>query len=175
MANINLVTGGEVERPEPGIFSGGTIIIFTILILVMAAYGGVYFYGRTLDQEIASTQSQYKEAYEKLLQGKGKDIVDFQYRLDEAKESFEKSKNIRTSLQAIEASMIPGSYLDSYSFDDVTGLTSIEGVADNYNILARQVLSFKKQPEFSSVAAGETSFDTEKNKVQYKMELMLKN
>lgn len=174
MANINLATGGEVERPEPGIFSGGTIVIFIVLILVLASYGGAYVYNQMLNQKIGDAQKQYKDAYDSLLQGNGKDIVDFQYRLDEANESFKNGQNIKMGLQAIEKGMIAGSYLSTFSFDDATGVISIEGIADNYSIVAKQILSFKSQSDFSSVTAGETSYDAEKNKVEYKIELMLK-
>jgi hypothetical protein len=176
MANINLSTGGEIERQESGgIFSGGIIWAFVALIATLALYAGISAYSKIVSGNIESTKGEYKKEYDRVLGGSGRDIVDFQNRLDEAKSSLSDSKNMRNNLQLVEKAMVPGSFLVSYKYDSKLGIVSLLGLADNYNVVAKQILGLKGIPDFSSVDPKGNSYDSEKNKVLFNIDIKLKN
>ncbi|MDR3559521.1 MAG: PilN domain-containing protein, partial [Candidatus Pacebacteria bacterium] len=62
--------------------------------------------------------------------------------------------DMSASLSAMERDIVPPAYLTSFKYDDTDNTLTVEGVANNYNTVAKQILSFKNDNLFSSAALG---------------------
>lgn len=124
----------------------------------------------TLSQ-LEGTKTAYKSEYDKFMGNK--EIMDFQNRIALAEGFLDQKATGYLSLPAIEKSALSGAYLMSFDFDYAKKSIKIEGVADNFDILAKQVLSFKQSDFFSEVNAGDTKLD-DKGKVDFVLTLKIK-
>ena len=154
--------------------SWGNIVLFIILFLVLAAYGGLLYWKSTLEKNIAQANNDHSADVAKFSSDKAKGVVDFQNRLTIAKNLLSDNSNNVNYLSALEKNIIPGVYVDSYNFDKTTNVIKLNCVADNYNIVAKQILSFKTSGQYVSVFGGQTSLDATKNKINVSVTLNIK-
>jgi hypothetical protein len=174
MANINLSSEGIREKSPMNVGRKGTVTLVLILFLIIATYGGELIYGEKLTKDISQLQNEYKSSYGNLSEGNFLIVADFQNRLNIAKAEIDEGKNIRENLAEIEKLITPGVYLSSYKYTKKDNTILLGCVGDNYNLAAKQILSFKKSTWFSDASGGETSLDSELGKVNFKVNLKLK-
>ena len=174
MANINLTTQESRETTDNGLFSSGLVVMFIVLVLVVVIYGVLLIMTWQTDKEIAQTKSDFSVKYAALSESKGKEIADYYNRLNIAKESMAKSRDVKETLGQIENLVIPGVYLKSYGLADAAGNIILNCVGDTYNTVAKQILNFKKSEYFSSVTAGSTTRGSENNVINFNVILKLK-
>lgn len=174
MSNINLTTEISSQNENDKRVNTGVVAVIIVLIMLFVVYGLLLFGKLQTDKDIVKVQEEFKTEYESLTVGKGKEIVDFQKRLDTAKDAMTKSKNIKESLEEGEKLMVGGSYLSSYKFNNKDNTITMNCVSDNYNVVAKQILSYKKSDYFSGVAAGKSSYNATKNKINFDINLILK-
>lgn len=177
MANINLASSESQvqldEEKKTKMISGGIIVAGIMLVLTIAAYAGIVFFSNETAKKITGTKEAYDTLYQELKKGNAKDVVDFQNRLGAAKELISEEKDVNAYLKIIERSMVPGVYLDGYSYDSAKGTILLSCAGDNYNSVAKQVLSLKKEKCFSSVKVDTTSFDDESGKINFPLGISL--
>jgi len=173
MANLNLAEAEYQQNKSSISYTGGLVVIFVILVMLLGGYLWIYFSEKSVDSSAASAKSQYDEQYAKLTGTGNKDVVDFQNRILTAKGLTDQEKAGYQSLPATEQSMVPGTYLESFSYDQSKKTVTVIGVADNYNILAKQILSFKKSDYFSDISTGATSLD-KNGKVDFSLSMTTK-
>lgn len=174
MSNINLTTGSIKESSAAGAMNTGNIALCIALVLVLVGYGGLVFWKNNLAKNVQSTQGMYTTSLAKFSDQRAKDVVDFQNRLNISEGLLGKDSDSAGNLSILEKYIITGVYIDSYKYDSETQTMTLNCVGDNYNIVAKQIMSFKTAPEFSSVFGGESALDPVKNKVEFTIVLKIK-
>lgn len=157
MSGINLTTGDNREIVNTEKLNLGLLALFIVFILSLVLYGTFLFLNSRMSDEIKTTRDQFDAMYADLKDEKARQVVDFQNRLDLSKRSLEESRALKADLEVIESLIVPGSYLESFKYDQATKTIALGCLADNYNTTAKQILSFKKSSAFTSVSAGTTS------------------
>lgn len=172
MASINLSTS-EVKRESALSLNNGNLILFGILVLVLLGYGALFLINSNLDKGISQKNDEISADLLLFSSENAKSIMDYQNRLDMTRDLLKKGSNNVDFLIMLERAIVPGVVIDSYVFSDESGSITLNCLADNYEVIAKQVMSLKTKNEFSSVFAGSSSFDSEQNKI--KIEIILKN
>jgi hypothetical protein len=144
-------------------------------MLTLATLGGLYFYRNSLDEQIADSGIQYTGKFGGFMDGSAKPVLDYQSRLLIATDLEKKSRSVMDDFSAIENAMVQGVYLGSYDYENEGGLITLSCYADNYEIIAKQILSFKASSAFSSVLAGESKYDTKMKKINFPVIIKIKN
>jgi hypothetical protein len=174
MANINLSTEEAQEKVDLNVGGSGLAILIIALLLILAAYGAELLYGQKLARDTEAIREEMDAKYKNISKGNPITVVDFQNRLNSAKTAVNEGRDIRENLLEIEKSIIPGVYLESYDFEKEGGVLVLDCIGDNYNLVAKQILNFKKSTYFAGASGGETSFEAESGKVGFKVNLTLK-
>lgn len=169
MVNINLVTDGKNRDSMSGI-SG----LAVLLLLVLGLYAFLVFYGKNLDEKTNNLKTEYNSKRTSLIDGDSKKILDFENRLILSRELIAQERDIKQDMGKIEEAIVSGAYLDAYSYDAQTKAITLSCYADNYETIAKQILSFKGSSYFSSVLAGETKFDTKSSRINFPVVLTIK-
>lgn len=174
MSSINLSSFSQEEKKPAQLTEKSLLGVFLILVLVLAAWSGLFFYGKYLDKKIDQAKQNYQEQIVQLGNEGSKNVIDFQKRLDVSKALIAQGRNIGEDLTQIESLIVPNVYLSGFSYDESGKKISLNCVGDNYNTVAKQILSFKNSSYFSSVAAGSSNIDTQSNKISFPIELRVK-
>ncbi|MFA6974159.1 MAG: PilN domain-containing protein [Parcubacteria group bacterium] len=172
MANINLATNSYAADKKTFSYNAGLMVVGGVLLALVIGYGVILFFDRSAQAKIGTTNEQYETEYQKLISG-NKDLVDFQNRIVVAKELVPQESAGYSSLPAVEKAMVPSVYLKDFNYDQAQKTISVGGVADNFDMLAKQILSFKKSDYFTEVSAGATTLD-QKGKVNFALKLKIK-
>lgn len=172
MANINLAESGYQKNKPSSYYINGLITISVILAILIVGYLWIFFSEKSIEAKIASADSQYNAEYATLMSA-NKDVVDFQDRIITAKNLIDQESSGYNILPATEQSMVPGAYLESFSYDQEKNTLAVEGIADNFDVLAKQILSFKRSDYFSGVTAGATSLNKD-GKVDFSLNMNIK-
>jgi hypothetical protein len=154
MTDINLASGGAQRESGVDKTNLGIVAMLIILVLLLATYGALLLLKNNMTSQIQVSQQEFDAKYKSLTEGDGKTVVDFQNRIDLAKKSMPMDRDISGDMTQLEKLMVPGAYLDSYKYDDTTKNITLTCIADNYNTVAKQILSFKKAAVFSGVIPG---------------------
>jgi len=170
---VNLSTSDSGEKNQVAISGGALSGIAIILLLVLLLWVGLFVYGKYLDKKISDAEISYKGYVKELSNGDSPKVIDFQRRLEISKNLVEMGRNTQEDLAQIELLMIPTAYLKSYSYDDEKNKLTLSFVGDNFNTMAKQILSIKNSDYFSSVIAGTSTVDSKTNAVDFTIEAVL--
>ncbi len=170
MANINLITSKE----ESNSLGTGIGALFALLLVVALIYVGLLFYGNKLVDDANKSAKEYESKLNNFIAGDAKRVLDFQNRLSISKVLLAQERDSGKDIGKVEDAMITGVNLGSYKYDDASKSITLDCYADNYETVAKQILSFKSYDYFSSVFAGETKFDTKSNKISFPVVLTIK-
>lgn len=177
MGNINLATEIEERDQKPELVSKSLGVAILMLVLALLVWGGLVFGKKNLEGRINSVKAQYDSEYEKFLTGNAKEVADFENRSGIASALLEEKINAGSFLAEIEKSMVTGAYLDSLKYEAESGTLTLVGAANDYNVVAKQILSFKQNSMFSSVVPKETGMEAGENdgqtKIIFNLELKL--
>lgn len=170
MVNINLTTE-KITVKEPPLFKREVVILVGLLAVLIIAYGGLLLYEKNMIKKIEGKNAEYVQTYRELTEGNTKNVFDFQNRLNSASGLFSTKNSTLDSLKKMEETVIPGIYVSSFAYDIEQNRISLTLVAQNYNLMAKQVLSFKKSGYFSEV--GVSSSQSEANSIRFPVSLTL--
>jgi hypothetical protein len=162
MNNINLLESAQGKNGLNGSSirrSGAFIIPFLILIFIFLAWGGTKFYSSHLTGQIAEENSKI-QSETATLSGKNVDrVIDFNERMNRSLKETSSRSNINDCFKDLENSMVSGARIDSLSYSE--DRIDIKVVADNFQTVARQILSFKNSNYFKDLKMAETSRDAD--------------
>ena len=174
MPNINLATENVAKKESKPIDKSLTLSILALVLLAII-YIGLIAANRGVSSKIKATQDGYSAEYNKFLAGGSDQILDFKDRGDVAKEMLSKNKPMSDILNQIESSTLPAVYLNSLKYDKNKKTVSIEGLGDNFQVVAEQILSFKQNEYFSAVIPGRSFIDSiNNNKINFSVDLIIK-
>jgi len=172
MANINI--DNFEERKESGFINPGVLVIIIIFFLVLVTWGGLFYYQKDIDSRISEIESKNTESINKDLLGeKANKVIDLQERLAISNRLLPQGRNLFSIFSEIESSMLPAVYINNYTFDDKTNTIKMICVADNFNTVALQMLSFKKNNDMKDVKLGNAEVDKTTNKLTFDVTLTI--
>lgn len=171
MTNLNLAINNEGEKPTSSLAREWTACI-VVIVLLLLTYAGLAFYNRSLTKNIADLNEEYGSQYNSLMES-GKNVFDFQNRLEVAKPLVLEKNHALESLNQIGKMIIPGVYAESFTWDAKEKKISLECVSGEYRLVANQLASLKKSDYFSKVAVNDTK-TREDGKISFLVELVIK-
>lgn len=175
MSNINLNFSEEsASRKEAKAFGSSVIISIICLLLVLLLYGFLLVANKNLNTKIGEANDQYQEKYDAFVAGNARSVIDFNNRSKEAKRLLDGDEKTTEILGEIERTILPSVYLTSLKYDRDKKTVSLSCVGDNFNTVAKQVLSFKESQLFSSVVPGASVVDSEKNQLNFEIDIKIK-
>lgn len=151
----------------------GLISIIIVLVLVVALYVGLIGWKSNLNNKIAVATDDYTASYNGLKNGLNIEVTDLQNRIFMSKKLFKQDKLIWNVLENVEKSIVSNVYLTSYKSDKNKHTLDVVGVANNYNDLSRQILSFKSSEIFSTVNADNINI-REDGKIAFSIKMEFK-
>lgn len=170
MVNINLTTE-KINLKKPPLFKKEVVILFALLAVLVIAYGGLLFYEKNIIKKIEGKNSEYMEVYQELTEGNTKSVFDFQNRLSSASGLFSTGNPALDNLKKMEETIMPGVYINSFSYDVGQNKINLALAAQSYSLMAQQILSFKKSGYFSEVGVSDSQIKA--NGIQFPVSLTL--
>jgi hypothetical protein len=170
MVNINLTTE-KINVKKPPLFKREVVILGGLLAVLVMAYGGLLFYEKSIMKKIEGKDAEYMQVYRELTEGNTKSIFDFQNRLSLASSLFSTGNPTLDNLKKMEEMIIPGIYISSFDYDIEQNKIKLNLAAQNYNLIAKQVLSFKKSGYFLEVGVSSSQIDA--NIIRFPVSLTL--
>lgn len=161
MQSINLATEGEIKKDSGSIFGKSIIIAIAILIFVLILYAALLFLNRNLVSKFEVTNGQYKAEYNNFLEGNANKVIDYKNRSESAASLLDNNTSMGETFRKLEASLVPSIYLNSFEYDKLKKTITLSAVADNFNTVAKQILSFKESGHFSDVIPGKSAYENQ--------------
>jgi len=173
MVNINLAATSYENDKHSSSYKKGLFVIVSVLVVLAGVYLWIYLATKSAATKTDTANNQYNEEYQKFISSGNKNVMDFQNRLTVAKDLLNQKNSGYGSLPAIETAMVQGVYLNSLDFNQSKNSITVEGVADNFDMMAKQILSFKQSAFFSGVTTGMTNLD-QNGKIDFNLNLSIK-
>ena len=153
MSNINLYQSeqeGE-KNTQAGLFDKGLIVGVLIFGIFLAIYGGVEMYLRSIDKKITDLKTEEIESKKALNSEDVNAVASFQQRLDimESGGDVFAKNNPAEIFKNIQSSMVSGVVASAIGFKGK--VVEVAFVADDFEMLAKQVMSFKQNVAFRDV------------------------
>lgn len=152
MAGINLsqpTADRRVDRRK--FFDVGMVVASIILVLVLGAWGGVYYLTSKTDRAVADLQSQVESAGVDTKGSKIDRILAFDNRIESVAKNIEGQIDTSQMLTDLEGLVIPSVRLTGYQYDHENGNVVIEGLTSDYKYLAQQIISFKSNERYANI------------------------
>jgi len=174
MENINLVSGtGGRSGDKKEIIGASLKWLLALVAIVVLSYIAMVIYRGYLGRNIDKVTAEYQEKRKTFVSQNAKEVLDFQNRLDFARNSAKSQRDSVMDFREIEKLIIAGTYVTSYDYDNESGTVKIGCMSDNYDIMAKQILSLRGSSYFAIVSAGESTLDTKTNKVGFPITLKI--
>lgn len=174
MINVNLKTGeNEVIKSQANFFGKSLVVPLAALCLVFLLYAALVIIGKSLSSRINEAAERNQTDYSNFLAGNGNAVIDFKNRSQTANEAMSNSRPSGEILSQIESSILPAVYLNSFQYDNTKKIISLKCVGDNFNTVAKQILSFKESGYYMAVVPGDGAFEKD-GKLNFSIDLTLK-
>jgi hypothetical protein len=174
MVNINLAENEYDQKEKTGrLYNTGALALLFVLIVLVAAFFWLDYSTKSVEGKITATNAQYAQERSNLVKSANRDVIDFQNRLDIAGNLVAQRNAGVESLPAVEKAFVSGASATSLTYDQTKNSVDVAGVADTYEIMAKQLLSFKQSDYFSGATVGKTSLD-QNGKVVFDLSLNIK-
>lgn len=159
MVNIDLKTTSEKTAVESST-DLSLIVVFILTAITLAAYGGVYFYEKSMANSILTKQEEINIASQKINGPDSKKVIDFQNRLKIAKDYTNKKNDLLETFSEMEKLVVAGVYVNSIDYNKEKGTMNVALMADDYANVAKQISSFNSSQFFKNVSVGKSEVDS---------------
>jgi hypothetical protein len=129
-------------------------------------------YKSNLESQIAVVAAEQLSKSKILNEAGNQDIFDFQERLNQSKTLAEQKDRIVESLGKMQDLVVGGNRLVTYDYA-TGGKILLTGQADNYGVIARQIMSFRKSEYLASVEVTNIDLPQE-GKINFTLSLIIK-
>lgn len=152
MAGINLSSLTSEHKSEGGgIFDSSATVVTIVFFLVVAGFGGLRWYIKTLDTKVAALDGTLEENALQL-QGKNVDrVAHFDNRLTLVEKQLEGRVDSQKLLNQLESLVIPSVKLTKYEYNEVGKFVEVNGETDSFKYVAQQIISFKSEDLFTGI------------------------
>jgi hypothetical protein len=175
MANTNLfksVQQGEDASDSIKKAKRGFVLPSIFLFIVILAWGGLKAYSMIETKKISNVEAQIISE-SRSLQGKDADrVADFQGRLDKIFQINNAKIDANNLFAQFQNTIVQGSQASTFSYD---GNLSVKFLCDNFNVVAREIMSFKKSSYFGGTTIESISRDNQTGKVALTLSIPIKN
>jgi hypothetical protein len=174
MPGINLSRSAEqaTELKKHDSFGRGAVSVVIVLVLALAAWGGVSYYGKKLSAEIDGVTSEIDSKKGVFSSADIDDVADFHFRLEIVKAGLGGRISPAGMLGSVEELILPGVRLTEYSFDATAKEIVFAGEADTLGTIAKQMVIVKRIPQFSGLSVDSIS-RTEDGKFEFGFSISL--
>ncbi|MCA9364841.1 MAG: hypothetical protein KC736_03035 [Candidatus Moranbacteria bacterium] len=157
--------GGQQASGSRGSLMKTGPISVVILIIVAIAWGGVFFYESTLKKELATTNKNIETETQNLDQETLNRVADFQERIRASKDHLSNLEQPQETMIKIQGKILPQTVLSRYAYIEQEGknMIELEGVVENFDVLAKQIAALKEINEVSVVKTDKVERDEEGN------------
>lgn len=175
MANINLYQEDFEKQhlaKNKKIADKGLVISILVLSFTLLVFGGLKVYSKTIDDKINVLKNQI-DRENKTIGLENTDmrrVAEFQEKMDIIKKNVASKIDPTVNLEKIEKVIVAGSMLKSLEYSP--GNFSLTLVTDNFQVMARQILSFKKSGFFKNVDIDKVQRESKDNKIEYSAQLI---
>lgn len=176
MVNINLASG-DVQTQQQGeekTKSGWMVPLeFIGIIIIIGAIAFLYFDTKNLDKKIKVSKDEYEIQATKLRSESARNVFDFQNRINKSEMLMEGNVSSLEILGALEKTIIPEAFLNSFTFDLSKKEISLVYYARSFDQVARQISALKASTYLLDVSSGETKI-TDKGLIEFSALMKIK-
>jgi hypothetical protein len=157
MTDINLLESVEKNGSRNRKFVLGTSFVVPVVVLVaifslLIGAKSYFFYLEKKNTALISENAVEMEN----LKGKNVDrVVNFDRRMELGLKEISSKEDYDNYLKELESLMVSGARIDSFRYS--SSAVDLAVSADNFNTVARQILSFKNSSYFKDLKMGATS------------------
>lgn len=152
MANINLSTNQlNGTRKKPPMANTGTTVALVFLLIIVGASVFLVVREKSLMREIASTEKKYDEKRAELTEGRNMDVIDLQSRIFKLKDLVGQRNAALDSMQNVEKLLVSGVMVKNFNYNNAEKVIKLDFIAENHDIVARQIANLKSFEFFSDV------------------------
>lgn len=145
-----------------------------ILFLTLIIWAGFFFYYSSLEKKKDSLNKRIEELNTKESKEMTARILDLEGDLKSANNLLNSHVYSSRALRFLEDNILPNVQLKEFKLDIKTGQISSGGMAQTYNVLAKQILLLEKQEVVKSVRASGIALD-KLGGVGFKIDILLKD
>jgi hypothetical protein len=153
-------------------FGPGFIWSMVLLLLLVAIWGGLVFYERRLQTDIAAIVASTDQNKKGFSGGDVDTVADFSLRFGLITRNLEKKVDPAKNLAFLEGVILDSVVLSSYSYNQAGRAIAISGVADSFRGLTQQLVALRTLPDFSGLSVG-NSRRTEGGKIDFSVSIAL--
>lgn len=155
--------------------SGGWLLSvgLVLVIAVLAAWGGLFFYRRSLQATAAQWNEQIQAQEADLKPELLAQVTDLSHAIGVTRELLSGHVFASNALLLTQSAVHPGVGLDALSFSRDSRKIELSGVADSYKSVAEQVNLFESHPQAEKVDFGGLSIG-ERGLVSFKIAVLFK-
>lgn len=153
MAGMNLSQSMQENKQanrNKNLFDMGLIGSFVIFLIVLGMWGGLEWYTKGVNDEIAAKEAAIAEGNANLSGKNANKVADFADRIILISQDSD-VVNSRGLFAELESLMVPEIVLTKYDYNKEEQYILFAGDTDNFKYLAQQILALKKQPTFSDI------------------------
>lgn len=153
MAGINFSSSVSEKSAKKGrIFDGSFVVITILFFLVLAGFGGLRWYLKTLDAKAASLSAAFGERSAQL-KGSGVDrVANFESRLALAGEQLADQRvDPQELFGQLERLTLPNVKLTKYGYNAKEKFVEVAGETESFKYVAQQIISLKSEDLFSGI------------------------
>lgn len=156
---INLRQPIQTQGAEKGsgLLGSSAFLSLGLIILVLLVFGGLRTYSSVLEGNIETTKAEISQESNSLPSPEVNRVISFQQRLDKISELAVKNDPTML-LRELEKVSFPGTMITALKYSGRS--VEVTLTADNFQTVAKQILSFKKSTYFQDVSTGATTRDT---------------
>lgn len=153
MAGINLtLSTAEKMEENKGIFDGSLAIISVIFFLVVASWGGMRWYIKTLNDKLANLDATLEQFSAQLRGDKVNRVAYFDARFGFVGQQMKGAPvDAKKLLGQLESLTVPNVRLTKYEYNEVGKFVVVEGETDNFKYIAEQIISLKSEALFAGI------------------------
>lgn len=155
MPGINLSQSVQRKEEEKKVKRSswtGTLLMSAVLVLSLVVCGGLFWMDRSLTSENDETQRLIDQEKASVPQEKVDQVADFEFRIENIRDSFKRTTHPERTLSLLEANILPDVVLSTFSFNKIKGTVVLSGEANEYRSVVQQMTALKKSPQVSSLS-----------------------
>lgn len=164
MPGINLAQAAkkhESEKNDRRRSGRGTTLMVIGIVLVMGAWGGLFWYDTVLSGELRDIESGIADERNALGSEEVDRIADTAFRLEIVGESLAGKTYPEYAFPFLESVIIPAVTLAECSYDDRDGYVTIAGRAADFRMAVEQLVALKKAEEIGQLTVSGIERDAE--------------
>ena len=151
MVGLNL-SSSISEKKEITISDSSLAVISVIFFLVVAGFGGLRWYIKTLDNKLTDLSASLDENSSQLRGDKVNRVAYFDARLRLIEQQLNGSAvDSKILLGQMESLILPDVRLTKYEYNETGKFVAVSGETDNFKYVAQQIISLKSEDLFTGI------------------------